>query len=771
MSFTVQAAAGISVSEIDLTTVPTVVSTSIGAVAGIFHWGPVNTPTLVANQDELARRFGKPTNSNYETFFTGANFLDYGNQLYVVRAANTTGFSNTLALTMTNTVNGVVANGVTGLANGYVALGTGVPSGTFITNVIANSTFTTFQLSKPSSNTTPGTMLFYSPNTVFTAVANTGPITRPLSSYIVGNFDAYALANASFEASVQYLAKWPGSIGNSLQVAVCETANQYSSNINLLNYNGVTFGNATATSINFVVGSNSAVVTVANTTGANDINTTQLAGNVASAFAVGDFVTAGNTNIGTQLLQVASVGSVVTSNTAGTNTGIATFTLNFTFPYNLGANIAQTAVTRKWQFFNSVSGAPGQSPYQATFGNTAAQDQLHVVVVDQDGLFTGVPSTVLETFSYLSRATNAKTPTGAANYYAAVINGGSQYVWFGTDRSGASSNTADMLASSTNQLPLNLSFGAGSYGDGESVVNFGTLANAYDTLSSTSLNINMILAGKAVGGLYGEQNANYLIDNVAAKRLDCVVIASPPANTVVTAAGAFKGNEATAIANWDGALRQSSYLICDTMYKYGYDKYADTYRYFPGNGDIGGTCVYTDTIRAPWFSPAGYNRGKIKNSVKLAYSPSTTDQNFLYPRGVNPVVVTSADGTVLLGDKTHLTQTSAFGSINVRRLFIVLEKSIATAAKYTTLFEFNDDFTRSQFVSMVTPFLRDVKGQRGITDFKVVCDTTNNTADLIDQQKFVGDIYIKPARSINWVQLNFVAVRTGVDFSEIVGQF
>jgi phage tail sheath protein FI len=218
------------------------------------------------------------------------------------------------------------------------------------------------------------------------------------------------------------------------------------------------------------------------------------------------------------------------------------------------------------------------------------------------------------------------------------------------------------------------------------------------------------------------------------------------------------------------SLRSSSYLVCDSGYKYQYDKYNDVYRHNPLNGDIAGLCARTDLARDPWWSPAGYNRGQIKNVIRLSWNPDQAERDVLYKAGVNPVATFRGQGTVLYGDKTKLAKPSAFDRINVRRLFIVLEKAIATAAKFT-LFEFNDEFTRAQFVNLVAPYLRDVQGRRGITDFQVVCDDTNNTGEVIDRNEFVGDIYIKPARSINFIQLNFVAVRTGVEFSEVVGQF
>ncbi len=245
------------------------------------------------------------------------------------------------------------------------------------------------------------------------------------------------------------------------------------------------------------------------------------------------------------------------------------------------------------------------------------------------------------------------------------------------------------------------------------------------------------------------------------------MFASPERGDVV---GVQAGTQADNIVEFRNALRSTSYGVLDSGYKYTYDRYNDVYRFVPLNGDTAGLCVRTDNIRDPWFSPAGFNRGQIKNIVKLAYNPDKADRDTLYKAGVNPVVTFPGQGTLLFGDKTLLAKPSAFDRINVRRLFIVLEKAIATAAKFT-LFEFNDDFTRAQFRNLVEPYLREIQGRRGIYDFKVVCDTTNNTPEVIDSNQFIGDIYIKPARSINFIQLNFVAVRTGVEFSEVVGQF
>jgi phage tail sheath protein FI len=307
----------------------------------------------------------------------------------------------------------------------------------------------------------------------------------------------------------------------------------------------------------------------------------------------------------------------------------------------------------------------------------------------------------------------------------------------------------------------------GTDGKAEGDVSINVLTNAYDLFASAEeVDVSLVLQGKAVGSANNAQLANYIIDNICESRKDCVAFISPAKDDVVSAAGI----ETTSMVGFRNASRSTSYAVLDSGYKYQYDKYNDVYRWIPLNGDVAGLAVRTDETRDPWWSPAGFNRGQIKNIIKLAYNPDKANRDILYKANINPVVTFPGQGTVLYGDKTMLTKPSAFDRINVRRLFIVLEKAIATAAKYT-LFEFNDEFTRAQFKNLVEPFLRDVQGRRGIYDFKVVCDSTNNTGEVIDRNEFVGDIYIKPARSINFIQLNFVAVRTGVEFSEVVGQF
>ena len=371
-------------------------------------------------------------------------------------------------------------------------------------------------------------------------------------------------------------------------------------------------------------------------------------------------------------------------------------------------------------------------------------NNIHVVVTDKGGEFTGVPGTVLEAFDNLSLTVGARRFDGSSNYYADFIEENSNYI-----------------VANTSNTPVRayIDFSVDSAGDDGTTetgaINSG-LATSYDLLKNADdIDVSLIMTGRSNATV-----ASYIIDNIVEYRKDAIAFISAGINDI----------SESEIVTFRNTLPSSSYAVCDTGYKYQYDKYNDTYRWVPMNGDIAGLCARTDDLRDPWFSPAGYNRGNIKNVIKLRFNPNKAQRDVIYGAGVNPVVTQPGQGTVLFGDKTLLSTPSAFDRINVRRLFIVLEKAVSRASK-STLFEFNDEFTRAQFRNLVEPFLRDVQGRRGIYDFKVVCDETNNTPEVIDGNRFVGDIYIKPARSINFIQLNFIAVRTGVEFEEIVGQF
>jgi phage tail sheath protein FI len=583
----------------------------------------------------------------------------------------------------------------------------------------------------------------------FNAVANTGVV----GAQQIRNQDDYDQLSASLPVNALYWAKYPGAAGNSLRVSICDSASAYRSTI------GAPQNANNTVEFDFAVGQYSGTLKITNSGGSNTdagADATAILANIA----VGDILTIGNNSVGVQSVKVLSKSSpVFISN------GVVTATLTLASRIATNANVAQTTVNRQWEFYNLVDAAPGTSTYANTVG--ASGDELHVVVVDQLGVFTGTRGSVLEVWEALSRGTDAQAEQGGSLYYKNVINKSSQYLWWGGDRAGAVSNTTVNIVSSTNISPLSIQMAAGTDSASESIIAVSSVTNAYDVYGdSEAIDVSLIMAGKAHGGTSGEQVPNYIIDNITEKRKDCVVFISPNQAAVVQ----NKGAEDDATIAFRNLLPSTSYAFMDSGYKYMYDKYNDKYRWVPLNGDIAGLCAYTDQTRDPWWSPAGLNRGQIKNVVKLAWNPGEAERDDLYSAGVNPVVSFPGNGVVLYGDKTLQRKSSAFDRINVRRLFIVLEKSISTAAKFT-IFEFNDSFTQAQFKNMVEPFLRDIQGRRGIYDFKVVCDGTNNTPQVVDSNSFVGDIYVKPEKSINFIRLNFVAVATGVDFSEVVGQF
>ena len=565
-----QLSPGVAVVEKDFTSIVPAVSTSAGAFAGAFAWGPVEDPVQIASENELVDRFGKPTENNFIPFYTAANFLSYANNLLVVRT-----------------------------------------DGTNLKNAVSSGT-----------------------------------------AVLVKNADQYASSFSSGQAAVgEFAAKYPGVLGNSLQVIAVDKDSW-------------------------------------------------------SAFET-----------------------------------------------------AQPAIAAQFEF------TPDTSPFAKNAGKTTAEDELHVIIIDKNGAWSGTAGTVLEKFVGLSKASDAKKLDGSNNYYKDVLNSQSKYIWW-MDHSTAVGATgtawgAPIASASAQYKALTAALDITLTGGVDATPSAGQVNVAFDRFENPdSTDVSLLMAGATTG----VTTPNYLI-SIAESRKDCLVFISPDRDDVVD----NFGDEATDVAAAAAALTKSSYAVMDSGYKYQYDKYNDLYRWVPLNGDIAGLCVRTDNERDPWFSPAGLNRGIIKNVVKLAWNPTKAERDSIYKAGVNPVVTFPGEGTLLYGDKTLLNRPSAFDRINVRRLFIVLEKSIAKAAR-SSLFEFNDEFTRAAFVNIVEPYLREVQGRRGIFDYRVICDTTNNTPEVIDQNQFVGDIYIKPARSINFIQLNFTAVRTGVEFEEIVGR-
>ena len=410
----------------------------------------------------------------------------------------------------------------------------------------------------------------------------------------------------------------------------------------------------------------------------------------------------------------------------------------------------------------SFDGAPGTSDSAALLGHS--NDELHIAVVDVDGTWSGTAGTVLEAFQFLSQASDAKKSDGQSNYYKEVINRTSKYVyWTGhpstlTDAGDSLAGQASATAYVTGTAVISATMAGGT---DDNTPTDGEIGLALDLLADAeTIDVNLLFAYPDTNG--SKTIADKLI-SICNTRKDCMAFVSPPIDDSVGT-----DTPAADVKEWADTLASTSYAATDSGAVYVYDKYNDVYRWLGAAGLCAGLCANTDDVADAWFSPAGVNRGQLFGVTKLAYNPKKADRDTLYKARVNPLVSFPGQGTMLFGDKTLLSKPSAFDRINVRRLFIVLEKAVATAAK-AQLFEFNDEFTRAQFRNMLEPFMRDVKGRRGMTDFRVVCDTTNNTGQVIDANRFVADIFIKPSRSINFITLNFIATRTGVDFSEIAG--
>jgi len=427
------------------------------------------------------------------------------------------------------------------------------------------------------------------------------------------------------------------------------------------------------------------------------------------------------------------------------------------------AAAAANTWSRKWEYADSFDGDPTTSAHCAR--NSGAQDEVHIAIIDEDGEFTGANNTVVETYTG-SVAGGAKGEDGQSIYYKDLVNKKSAYVrWMDHDASGdadsALATTAwGGAASGTFNGKGIIISGSMTGGAAGSTATAGNVQTGFDEFKNAEkIDVTLLMTGDATAA-----TQIHCINNIAEYRKDCVAFVSPLQANVVDNAG----SETTDVVDHRNSMPSSSYAVMDSGWKYMYDKYNDVYRYVPLNGDIAGCCAFTDSSRDPFWSPAGIERGNIRNAIKLPFNPNKTQRDELYKNGVNPVTAMPGSGILLFGDKTLLAKPSAFDRINVRRLFILLEKSIARMAE-SFLFEFNDSFTRSRFTSTVEPFLRDIQGRGGVQDFAVVCDDSNNTPDVVDRNEFRGDIYVKPSRSINFIQLQFVAVRSGVEFSEIIG--
>ena len=560
-------------------------------------------------------------------------------------------------------------------------------------------------------------------------------------SLLIKNLTHYRDNYNTGAASVgNYGARYAGALGNSLKIQVCGGANPY------------------------------AQASVTTTNGTSAVGGTTIEVTLGEKFIVGDIITL----IGSDTTRYKISAITFDSGT----TGEATVTIAQEDDSTQGLTTAVSsgaALNREWEFAQQFNSAPGTSNYASTRASAGVTDELHIVVLDEDGEISGTPGTILEKFEGLSKASDAKNDFGATNYYVTVIENESEYVYWLDHSStmGSAGSAAAGVTFGTGTLPDNLSFTNGN--DGRQPTTAQKIT-AWDTHfgSADNQDINLIISGTSqadngsgtASATRAELTSYYnQLMNIAEDRKDVMAFFSPLKSDCVDSGV----SGATNVKTTADTLNGSSYSTMSSNWLYIYDRYNDRYAYVPDNGAVAGLCARTDYTNDAWYSPAGFSRGQIFGVTKLAFNPTQADRDTLYRARVNPVVTFPGQGTLLYGDKTlTANDTSAFSRINVRRLFIVLEKAISTAAKFQ-LFEFNDSFTRANFRAAIEPFLRQVQGRRGIYDFQVICDETNNTAGVVDSQQFVASIFVKPARAINFITLTFVASRSGVDFNEVYG--
>ena len=786
---------GVKIREVDLTNGRVGSSSQIiGAMAGPFERGPVEDPILIENEQQLIDIFGKPSENDNQTeyWYSASNYLSYGGVLRLVRCDG----SN--------------------LGNANSPVG----SSSSLTNVkiksyddyISQSTSTWTWAAK-----TPGTwangvkvcvidnladQVFSGVSTgITTSIQNVSVGQTTISLDVVGDTNIGVATTGLAVGDILTAAYIPASttitsIGNTSIVISNAATNTGIATTSVLG----TFTRPTyVVSTNAVVG---AAVTQSITGGVAGIGTTS----IVDGYLKGIITGVGNSEIYVKLLQqVSSTGIVTTANyskyyfnstsqvsigktTTNNGIGVANATVHNSPNFNVfdWYNTRTLGLTNSTVYWNSIAPKPGTSQYAVSRSST--NDEIHIVIIDDSGSVTGISGNILEKWIGLSKASDAQRSPQELIYYKTYLADTSEYLYSGAEPSnmtavgyaGTGGGNWQQICQGVNfnvcgNLTFTL-FGGNSYGTRSSSgylspqydASLGDIVNAYKIFENIrEFDVNFILMGAGSSDkLTTQAKANNII-NIASNRKDCVAVVSPHRSALVNITdSSIQTNNL--IDFYDG-ISSSSYAIFDSGYKYMFDRFNNKFIYVPLNSDIAGCMCRTSLNDFPWFSPAGSKRGVINGAVKLAYNPSQTQRDELYSRRINPVIYSPGSGIILFGDKTGLAQASAFDRINVRRLFITLETSIETAAR-DQLFEFNDTITRSNFVNIVEPYLRDVQAKRGITDFVVICDETNNTPDVIDSNEFRADIFVKPARSINFIGLTFVATRTGVSFEEIVGR-
>jgi len=702
---------GVRIREVDLTVGGiTAANNQVGAIAGPFQKGPVNVPILIETENDLLNTFGKPISSDaqYEYWLGASSYLSYGGILRVVRCDG-------------DKLNNANAVGV----------------GTSSVTLKINST------EDYNNLTTAPTWAW--------AARNPGSWANNLKVCVI---------DAAADQRIGFGTTGTVSVGFAVTAAFSQTV----------------AGIGTTTTETGVL---RGIITAGITSALFDVKITAKTGSGSSIFT--------ETSYSEGSVNAFVTGQIITISDGSSNIGTATISSASDWYNEQTLGLSNATV-----YWKNIAPRPRTSQYASE--RSGRNDELHVVVVDDTGAVTGTAGNILEKYTNVSKAFDAKISPSEANYYKDIIVNNSQYIFPGVAPTGnktkfstpsgvasasdttwglaAQGNTFNCIGASIYNLAGGRDYsgptsGITSYVGGYSV-GLSDVISAYRNFTNPAeYKIDFLIGGPSGGATTQESQAkaNELIA-IADVRKDCVATISPHRSEVVNVANS--DTQTNSIVKFFDPLTSSSYAVFDTGYKYVYDRFNNQFRYIACNADVAGLMARTSINQYPWFSPAGANRGALNNAVKLAYNPSQAQRDLLYPKRINPIIFSPGAGIILFGDKTALSYTSAFDRINVRRLFLTLESSIERAAR-AQLFEFNDTITRANFINIVEPYLRDVKSKRGITDFVVVCDESNNTPDVIDGNQFKADIYIKPARSINFIGLTFVATRTGVSFEEIIG--
>jgi hypothetical protein len=798
---------GVRIREVDLTVGGiTAANNQVGAIAGPFQKGPVNVPILIETENDLLNTFGKPISSDaqYEYWLGASSYLSYGGILRVVRCdgtalnnANSTGIGSTAGTAVKIKSTEDYNNSYTTATDwAWAARNPGSWANNLKVCVIdaaadqrlgigsTGNVRVGFAVTAGFSATVAG---------IGITTTETGVIKGIVTRVNVGSIDVKITAKSSGAGSTVF-AETSYSEGST-------SAFESNATVYISNNDNTFVSVGTNLEINTGIATFFGVVSAGSSVMNPISSTTAFPGNISAGATIQSFtsgILASNTTFagyGSTTISGIGMSSILLSSSPTGVAGTYVFgiynsvndTSNDSTSVSDWYNEQTLGLSNATVYWKNIAPRPRTSQYASE--RSGRNDELHVVVVDDTGAVTGTAGNILEKYTNLSKALDAKISPSEANYYKDIIANNSQYIFPGLAPTGdktkfstvsgvtSASNTTwglEAQGSTFNCIGASIYNLAGGrdYSGVSSVggysVGLSDVISAYRNFTNPAeYKIDFLIGGPSGGTSIQESQAkaNELIA-IAENRKDCVATISPHKADVVNQANS--DTQTNNIVNFFDPLTSSSYAVFDTGYKYVYDRFNNQFRYVACNADVAGLMARTSINQYPWFSPAGASRGALNNAVKLAYNPSQAQRDTLYPKRINPIIFSPGAGIILFGDKTALSYTSAFDRINVRRLFLTIEASIERAAR-AQLFEFNDTITRANFINIVEPYLRDVKSKRGITDFVVVCDESNNTPDVIDGNQFKADIYIKPARSINFIGLTFVATRTGVSFEEIIG--